>query len=602
MDLYNHLLFLFAGVLATLAALAWGYRETSRCARTLFVFLAAEGLACFAYGMNLAAGTLETKLWWSHLEYLSGIAVTPLMPLLALRVTGYDKRPPAWVLIALFAVPVTGAALNWTCQWHDLYYTRLWLQPVGGMQILAKERGPLYSVVFGYVFGLIILACALFAWRLTRRLAKLSREQTVLIGVALSAPLVCGTPYYWMSLPWLKQVNTVHAGFFITALAFSVALFRGRFQSITQALTVAEERNHLLLGHAHAIFYTIAPDGRFTYVSETWTQFVGHQPGEVVGHMYREFVLPEDIPACDAFLAHVVQTGELQSGIEYRVRQKGGPPRWHTSSIKPVLDRQGRAITFVGVAHDITDVKRTQEELLQANERLERLITSREAELRAAVATALDASAAESRRIGQEIHDGLCQELVGLLRMTEGLAKQLDGAAGPQERAMALAGQLGDALRLAREVSYGLTLHDLASLTLPEALAVFARRFESASGVSIELNCAREIGTLAPVEAGHIYRIVREAVVNAIRHGHARHLWIDGVHEDRQVVVSITNDGLPLPPEGKLVSGMGLTQIRMRAGQLGGTFSLKRDAHGKTVAELVMPYVRGGLSNEPTPE
>lgn len=586
---YHCLLFLFAGVLATLAALAWGHRGTSRGARTLFVFLAAEGLACFAYGMNLAAGTLDTKLWWNHLEYLSGVAAVPLMPLLALQVTGYDRRPPAWALLAMFAGPVAGAVLNWTCRWHTLYYSRVWIEPVGSLDILVKQHGPLYAVVFGYIFGLLAFACALFAWRLVRARQRLSRGQVALIGLALSAPLVCGMPYYWLELPFLQHVNTAHTGFFITALAFSAALFMGQFQSVTQALTESEERNQLLLRNANAIFYTIAPDGRFTYVSESWTQFLGHRPEEVEGCMYRDFVLPEDVPACDAFLEQVVRTGALQSGVEYRVRQKNGPPRWHMSSIKPVLDRKGRARIFVGVAHDVTDVKRTQAELRQANAELSTLIASREVELKAAVAAALDASAGESRRIGQDIHDGLCQELVGLLRMAEGLETRLEHGEA-KGRAIALSGLARHVLRLARDVSYGLTLHDLASLTLPDALALFAQRFERASGVAIELNCSHESTAFAPADAEHVYRIVREAVVNAIRHGHAQRLWIDVVHEERQVVVSITNDGTPLPTDGPLVPGMGLTQMRMRAGQLGGAFSLRRDAQGKTVAEMTMPH------------
>ncbi len=589
MHLYNHLLFLFSGVLLTLAALSWVYRGTSACARTLCVFLAMESLTCFSYGMNMASGSLEAKLVWNHLEYLFGLPGPSLMPILALQVTGYERRPPAWALAAIFTVPVLGTLLNWTCRWQSLYYARVWLEPVGDMTLLVKERGPLYPLVFIYAFGLMVAACVIFAWRLRRRPRLLRTGPAGLIGVALLAPLVCGTPYYWLHLPWLQQVNTVHAGFFLTALAFSAALLSGQFQSLIQALSESEKRNQYLLENANAIFYTIDPDGRFSYVSNSWQQFLGHPAEAMVGRVYREVVLADDVPACDAFLESVVKTGDMKSGVEYRVRHVDGTLHWHTSSIKPVLDKQGRAVTFVGVAHDITEAKRTQEALRVANERLNELIARREEELRVATAAALEAGAAEAKRIGQELHDGVCQELVGLLRMAENAGRQGDTAPALRPQAEGLAEQATRVLGLARSVSYDLTLHDLDASSLCEALAVFARRFGAASGVVIELNYSRDRREAAMPGAEHVYRIVREAVINAIRHGLARKIWIDLVYERGQMVVSVTNDGAPSPPDRAFKPGVGIRQMQMRAGQLGGTLTFSGNAQGQTVVELTVP-------------
>ncbi|MEI6646815.1 MAG: PAS domain S-box protein [bacterium] len=366
------------------------------------------------------------------------------------------------------------------------------------------------------------------------------------------------------------------------------------FQSpgLMQAFAEEKERNKMLLAHANAIFYTIAPDGRFSYVSDSWQTFLGYSADEMVGRDYREVVLAEDVPACDAFLAEVVRSGELRSGIEYRVRHKDGSVLWHTSSIKPVLDNTGKPITFVGVAHDITGVKQTQEALCEANERLRHLIASREAELREAVAGALQASEGEARRIGHEIHDGLCQELVALMRMAERFA-QRQGEADERRIAQGLAQQAAHALGLARNVSYMLTLHDVETLPLCEALSVFARRFSAATGVEIELNCSQSSCDCIAQAAEHVYRIVREAVVNAVRHGQAQRIWIDVIQETRQSVVSVTNDGQPLPENGALKPGVGIKQMQMRAQQVNGTFSLKRDEQGKTVATLTVPYPEG---------
>lgn len=596
MSLYLHLLFLFSGVLFTLAALAWNYRTVSTCAQTLCLFLAAEGLTCLSYGMNLASSALDSKLFWNHAEYLFGLPVAPLMPVLALRVTGYERRLSIWVLALLFGVPALGVALNWTSGSHGLLYARVWLEQVGGLTVLAKSHGPLYAPLFADAYALIFAACALFAVRQSRRRC-LTLDQSTLVGAALLAPLVLGTPYYWLNVPGLHRVNTVHAGFFVTALLFSVALLRGRLVGVLRALGQAQARNELLLAHANAIFYTIAPDGRFSYVSDAWQTFLGHKAQEMVGCAYRDVVLAEDVPACDAFLADAVRSGELSTGAEYRVRHQDGSIRWHTSSIKPVLDWRGRPVTFVGVAHDITAVKRTQEELRAVNERLRQLIASREAELREAVAGALTASEGEARRIGREIHDGLCQELVGLLRLAEGLTQRA-ASEEPKAALQRLAQQTAHALWLARGISYDLTLHDMELLSLEDALALFAKRFEQASGVEIEVNCVKEREAFVSQAEGHIYRFVREAVVNALRHGQARHIWIDVVREVGQLITSVTNDGAALPGPSELKPGLGLAQMRMRARQVGGSFVLRTNARGETVAELSVPNKARKIQND----
>jgi len=379
-------------------------------------------------------------------------------------------------------------------------------------------------------------------------------------------------------------------------LAGSGVLSRFLKPGLAQALGEAQERNERLLVHANAIFYTIAPDGRFSYVSDSWQTFLGYRAEEMVGREYREVVLAEDVPACDAFLAEVVRSGELRTGIEYRVRHKDGSVWWHTSSIKPVLDAHRKPITFVGVAYDITAVKRTQEELREANERLRQLIASREAELREAVANALNASEGEARRIGQEIHDGICQELVGLMRMAEGVVRRCNAEEAPL--AQALVDQTVHLLGLARGISHELTLHDLEALSLCEALSVFAGRFSGTTDVEIEINCSQESCAFAATPSEHIYRFVREAVVNAVRHGKPTRIWIDVVREARQAVISVTNDGLPLPEGEALQAGAGLKQMKMRAQQLKGVFTLKRDVQGKTVAELVVPLCPPGKQGE----
>jgi len=590
MHFYLHLLFVFSGILFTLAALAWGYRGTSGCGKTLFLFLATESLTCYAYGMNLSSDVLSTKLFWKHVEYLFGMPVAPLMPVLALRVTGYEKRLPNWLLALFFGVPAAGIALNWTNGWHGIYYTRVWLESYGALTVMAKEYGASYAVLFAYLYALVVVACAIFAIR-HKRHPILKPGQAVLVLVALAAPLVFGLPYHWLETSYLRHINTMHLGFFVTALVFSFALFGEQFEGVIRALGESERRNRLLLGNANAIFYTIAPDGRFSYVSDSVQQFLNYRADELVGRLYNTLFFNEDVPVYAAFLNRVVRTGELQSGVEYRVRHADGTLRWNTSSIMPVRNTRNGETLYVGVAHDITAAKRTQEALYIANSHLKELIASRETELREAIHTALGASDDEAQRIGKDIHDGLCQELVALFRMADNLDQEQAKTPDSTHIFSAMAQQISHALRLARGISYDLSLCDLEGQTLADALATFSRRFENATGSVIELNCAANLSVFNRTESGHVYRVIREASVNAIRHGKAQHVWIDLVQEPQQLVVSVTNDGVAVPTDERFIwtEGLGIKQMKMRARLLGGTFALRRNAEGKTLVELIVP-------------
>lgn len=249
-------------------------------------------------------------------------------------------------------------------------------------------------------------------------------------------------------------------------------------------------------------------------------------------------------------------------------------------SCRQALTRALLGRRLITLTEDIVRARQAQDELRLANQNLSAVIAGRETELRDAVRSALSATEDEMRRVGQEIHDSLCQELVGLLRMAENLGTQ---------QSPLLTKQISHTLQVARGISYDLTLHELDSQSLPDALTLFVSRFNALPGTLLELNCDAALLTFTKEDSGHIYRVIREAVVNAIRHGRARHIWIDLVLEGRQIIVSVSNDGAPPPPSSAQVEGMGLKQIMMRANLLDARFTLTTNKLGKTIAELVIP-------------
>ena len=127
-----------------------------------------------------------------------------------------------------------------------------------------------------------------------------------------------------------------------------------------EALRASEIKYRDLIENSHDIIYKITAEGKFTFVSPAWTVLLGHPTEQVVGQSFQQFVHPEDVPACLIWVKKVIESGQRQAGIEYRVRHSDGSWYWHTSSAVPFRDASGAVMGFDGIARDITERKRAE--------------------------------------------------------------------------------------------------------------------------------------------------------------------------------------------------------------------------------------------------
>lgn len=136
-----------------------------------------------------------------------------------------------------------------------------------------------------------------------------------------------------------------------------------------QALKESEEKFRTFVENANDIIYQLNPDGIFTYASPNWTEILGYKLEEVIGETFKKFVHPDDVKLCKDFLDKILSSGEKQSGVEYRVKHKGGSWRWHVSNGSPIKDPNGISISYMGIARDITERKKVQDELQESEHR-----------------------------------------------------------------------------------------------------------------------------------------------------------------------------------------------------------------------------------------
>ncbi|HEY9670406.1 MAG TPA: PAS domain S-box protein [Waterburya sp.] len=143
-----------------------------------------------------------------------------------------------------------------------------------------------------------------------------------------------------------------------------------------EALQQSEQKFRSIVENANDIIYQLTPDAVFSYVSPNWVDILGHDVAEVEGQLFTPFIHPDDLAICLGTLHRAIETGQKQSGIEYRVRHKNGSWRWHTSNISILRDASGTVVSVVGIARDISDRKQAEEALRESEERFRNLVES----------------------------------------------------------------------------------------------------------------------------------------------------------------------------------------------------------------------------------
>jgi PAS domain S-box-containing protein len=245
--------------------------------------------------------------------------------------------------------------------------------------------------------------------------------------------------------------------------------------------------------------------------------------------------------------------------FEYRIVRPDGAVR-HIQSSSEVVLVVGQARKIVGTMLDITERRRLEQEILNISEQ-------------------------EQRRIGQDLHDGICQQLAGIELMSQVLEQRLAPKA-KQHSAQAgqIAAHVRDVISQTRMLAHGLCPVVLESEGLMSALQELAHAISKMFGVDCVFQCHQPVQVHDNATATHLYRIAQEAVSNALRHGKAQHIEIGLAAEADRVFLAVKDNGCGIPATPSR-TGAGLRIMQYRAGMIGGSVIVQRgEPDGTTVA------------------
>lgn len=209
----------------------------------------------------------------------------------------------------------------------------------------------------------------------------------------------------------------------------------------------------------------------------------------------------------------------------------------------------------------------------------------------------LASSEREQRRIGQDLHDGLCQHLTGASLAAQVLLRKLSLRAQPEaEDSKRLVTILEEAISLGRSLARGLHPVEMQPDGLMQALNEFANTTSSLFKVSCRFECGSPILIHEPAIAGHMYRIAQEAVGNAIKHGMATDIGIHLDTQDHGTLMLIEDNGIGLPDPLPKSRGIGLQIMAHRASAVGASFKVESGRHGGTLVSCMIPTEMHGAS------
>lgn len=339
-------------------------------------------------------------------------------------------------------------------------------------------------------------------------------------------------------------------------------------QLTREALVSSEKRSSAVLETAVNAIITINEDKVIETVNSATERIFGYSRGEMIGQNVRMLMPQPYRDKHDSYVQNYLDSGVkkiIGIGREVVGQRKDGTVFPMDLSVGEALLPEGRRV-FTGIIRDLSDRKALEEKILQISEE-------------------------EQHRIGQDIHDDLCQQLAAIGCLAKVAHQQLQKGSHAQAASLHEIVQLVTQANVrAREMSRGLMPVVLDSAGLMAALAELTQGTERIFRVSCPFRCDRPVEVPDNKMATQLFRIAQEAVANAIKHSHAERIEVTLAEEDGQLLLCIRDNGVGIPDNVTGQStGMGLLTMTHRARMMGGMLTVAHDDFGGTVVNCRVP-------------
>ena len=278
-----------------------------------------------------------------------------------------------------------------------------------------------------------------------------------------------------------------------------------------------------------------------------------------------------EVPAPELPMQRSVRNQEQIRAEEYQVVFEDGTVAHLLESVTPLLGEGGQVRGCVAAFVDITERKRSEEQLLEAKTELERRVQERTRELRGLTHELIYTERRERQRLAGVLHDDL-QQVLAAIKLQADVVQMYPGRPEPIQRVKKL---VDEAVAACRLVTKGLMPPVLRDGNMSTALEWLSRQMAEQYGLRVIVEAEEPAGPLQEDVRVMLFEIARELLFNVVKHADVDEAHVRFGEREGLLLLEVLDRGKGCPPEQLNRSGrdsFGLFSIRERLSGFSGTF------------------------------
>jgi len=365
----------------------------------------------------------------------------------------------------------------------------------------------------------------------------------------------------------------------LIALAASawVAVLRRRVQQQTEIIrerlqreASLKERYEDLFENANDMVFTHDLGGTITAINQTGERLLQRSRESLLSRKIIDLMAEDQRAPARRWLDQVVQGADVPTAEWDFLNAADQRVKLEISS--RLIEQDGRIVEVEGIARDITERRRLEREILEISTR-------------------------EQRRIGHDLHDGVCQQLAAIAYLVDMHADRLqEKSVADFAEAERIGNLINDVNGQARSVARGLFPVRLAEHGLVLALEELAASASSRYRITCRFVCEATPTKVDSEVELHLYYIVQEALSNAVNHGSSSTVIVTLAADEDRLKLTVQDNGTGFQLSDKNRSGMGIRIMRYRAKVIGAALDVQSQVnHGTQITCVFNPLSRETL-------
>ena len=325
---------------------------------------------------------------------------------------------------------------------------------------------------------------------------------------------------------------------------------------------------------------SVTPDGEILYANSRFAAILAFPDSrDLTGWNLRETV---SVTSWDSIALALNQAVLRPAEGDLSLKRDGVDERILRMSFRCLQAAPEPAILIV--AHEVTELVKTNKALHESQSALRNLS-----------ARILQVQDEERRRMARDLHDTTGQELVALDILLQSLAKELAQRNDSSQKTVLEAIAIGNKVNAEiRTLSYLLHPPLLDELGLGSALEWYVEGLMRRSELEVSLDKPAKLPRFSAEKEIALFRVIQAALTNVVRHSQTKKAWIRLLVHGGEIQVHVTDKGKGIDPatleritDSSRTLGVGISGMRERLAQLGGTLEVTSSKHGTRITAVL---------------